>query len=406
MNLIQIIKNEIIEGYKQTKWLPLLTAYAALSGIIGPGFHYPLIHVPFIILIIFVAFRSSLKISISSLLLLLYLPINILVTQPDKAFYPWMRLALLAIVFIFLSPMLGGQAIGFYRQKILKATLIICVLLGLGSFVCYFIGVNYMFNQYDGSAIFDYQASTGVFGGLTFQSISLGMICGLGILYLMYSALQHEGKSKKGYYLLIAVLAMTILISASRSAFLSVIMGVLVMLYQVNKKGGKFIKVLMGIILVLMLTYPLWDSFASGMMEKTISGSELGTYGSRTQKWTARMTEFSSNPVFGIGFASVDKNIDDVGAGGVVEPGSSWLTILSMTGIIGFLLFVVTLLKPCNYLKRHVSPYNALLSGLLAFITTHMISEGYIFAGGSSLCFISWLIFGCCNDAMYLQERK
>lgn len=401
MNPIQILKKEITEGYKQTKWLPLLTAYAVLSSKIGPGIHYPLIHAVFFIFIIFVAFRGSLKISMSSLLLLLYLPINIIVTQPDGVFNSWMRLALFAIVYIFLSPMLGGQAIGIYRKKILKATLIICVLLGLGSFVCYFIGVNYM-HSYDGSAIFDYQGSVGGFGGLTIQSITLGMVCGMGILYLMYSALQHEGKDRKWYYLLISVLAITILFSASRSAFLSTIMGVLVMIYQVNKKGGHFIKFLMGTMLILMLTYPLWDGLVSGMIEKTTSGSELGTYGSRTQKWTARMTEFSSNPVTGIGFASVDKNIDDVGAGGVVEPGSSWLAILSMTGIIGFILFVIILWKPYNYLKKHPSPYNALLLGLMAFICTHMISEGYIFAGGNSCCSIAWLILGCTSDSEYL----
>ena len=157
----------------------------------------------------------------------------------------------------------------------------------------------------------------------------------------------------------------------------------------------------MGLFIVGLLTFPLWENFTAGLQKKNENNIELGMYGSRTDKWKARMTEFSSNPIIGIGYASVDSNLDDVGVGGAVEPGSSWLAILSMTGIIGLLLLVAIIRKPFIYLKAHPSPYNSLLLGLFVYVCVHMISEGYIFAGGSSLCFIAWLIFGCCSDATY-----
>jgi O-antigen ligase len=159
------------------------------------------------------------------------------------------------------------------------------------------------------------------------------------------------------------------------------------------------------ILFVGMLTYPLWDDFMAGIESKSSTQSELGAYGSRTEKWTARLIEFGSSPIVGIGYASVDSRLDDVGVGGVIEPGSSWLAILSMTGIIGFILVISILIKPLRYLKSHPTPYNALLLGLMAYVCTHMISEGYIFAGGSALCFIAWLIFGCCSDARYLDKK-
>lgn len=405
MKLVRFFINELAEGFKQSKWLPLLTAYAVLSSVIGPGFHFPLLHVPFILLGLLVAFRSKFKMEVSALLLLLYLPINIMVTQPDGVFKPWSRLALFAIVFVFASPLLKSQTIAIYRKKVLLGLLTICVVLGIGSFFCYFLGINYMSNQSTGDAILDYQGSAGGFGGLLVQSISLGMISGMGALYMFYRSIIQPQKSKKWYYVIIVVLILTALVSASRSALLASVMGMLVMLYQMNKKQGKFLRIIMGIVLVMMLTYPLWEGFASGMTQKTEAGAELGAYGSRTEKWMARISEISSNPVTGIGFAAVDGHLDIIGAGGVVEPGSSWLCILSMTGIIGFLLFCMILLKPFKYLKRHPSPYNALLLGLLAFVCMHMISEGYIFAGGSSLCFTAWLLFGCCYDADYLKDR-
>lgn len=405
MNPIRIIIYELVDGFRQTKWLPLLTAYAVLSSIIGPGIHYPMLHLPFIALGLIMVILNGVKIELIAALLLLYLPVNLAITEPDIVFNPWIRLALFSMVFIFVSPLLYGKYISEYRNKILCGILLICVILGLGSFFCYFLGINYMRSQVDGSAISDYTMSVGGFGGLLYHSISLGMVCGLGMLYLLYRALIQPQKDRRWYYIAIALLALTILLSASRTALLSAITGMLVMLYQSNKKKGKFLRVLILILLIGMFTYPLWEGFTAGIESKNVNQSELGVYGSRTDKWDARIAEFSSSPIYGIGFASVDSRLDVIGIGGVVEPGSSWLCILSMTGIIGLILVLLILIKPFRYLKSHPTPYNSLLLGLMVFICTHMISEGYIFAGGSSLCFLAWLIFGCCNDARYFDIK-
>lgn len=402
MSPIKSVIHEIGKDLSQSLWIPLLTVYAVLSSIIGPGIHIPLFHIPFIVIGLLFVLKGSLKIEITALLLILYLPINIVVTQPDDVFNSWQRLALFSVVFIFVSPLLKGQIISIYRKKLLLCMLVFCVLLGIGSFVCYFIGINYMGNQFDGSAINDYQGSAGGFGGLINQSIALGFISGMGIIYMLYHALFCMQKDRKWYYFAIALLLITILISASRAALISTLVGGIILLYQFNnKKKGLFIKVLMGFVLIVLFTYPIWSFFTTGLETKNESYAELGSFGSRSQKWAARIIEFTSSPIYGIGYASVDNNLDEVGIEGVVEPGSSWLAILSMTGIIGFILFIAILRKPFQYLKSHPTPFNALLMGLLAFICTHMISEGYIFAGGSSLCFIAWLIFGCCNDARY-----
>lgn len=403
MSFISVLKKEVVDGFKQSKWLPLITACAVLSAIIGPGLHIPLLHLLFVAIGLVLFFTKKTKFETSSLWLLLYLPINLLITNPDKIFSSWNRLGLFAVIFIFTSPILTGHYVGNFRKKLLMGILLICVILGIGSFACYFLGINYMPNQFDGSAINDFQGGSGGFGGLMFQSISLGMVSGMGMLYLFYRLLLQQKKDKIWYYIAIVIIALTILISSSRAALLSAMAGMLMMIYQKNKRNGRFIQVIMGLLLVGILTSPLWENFTVGFESKSLTNAELGAYGSRTEKWTARITEFSSSPIVGIGYASVDKRLDEVGVGGVVEPGSSWLCILSMAGIIGFILVVIILIKPFKYLKSHPTPYNTLLLGLLVFICTHMISEGYIFAGGSSLCFIAWLIVGCCSDAKYLS---
>lgn len=404
MSPVRILLYEIKEVIKQSKWLPLITAYAVLSGIIGPGIHYPLLHLPFLAIGVLFALKISLKLELAAILLLLYLLVNVAITRPPAVFNSWTRLALFASVFLFASPLLRSQYIGVYRRKILIGILGFCVVLGIGSFFCYFLGINYMHSQ-GGDMISDYQTSYGGFGGLLVQSISLGMVSGLGMLYLLYRALKQPKNERKWYFVAIVVLSLTVLLSASRTALLSAITGMLVMVYQSNKKNGKFLQVLIVILFVGMLTYPLWEDFTTGIESKNSTQMELGAYGSRTEKWTARMTEFASSPIVGIGYASVNPSLDIVGVGGVIEPGSSWLAILSMTGIIGFILVIMILIKPFQYLRTHPTPYNSLLLGLMVYICTHMISEGYIFAGGSALCFMAWLIFGCCNDARYFEMK-
>ena len=184
MNLIIIVWNEIVYGFNESKWLPLLTAYAVLSSIIGPGLHYPMFHLPFLALGFLLSMKNISGFGVAPLLLLLYLPFNVAVTQPDPVFNSWVRLALFSAVFVFLSPLLKGKSLGSFRKRILLGILLICVFLGLGSFVCYFLGVNYMRNTAVGDVISDYAETAGGFGGLMNQSISLGFVCGLGMLYL------------------------------------------------------------------------------------------------------------------------------------------------------------------------------------------------------------------------------
>lgn len=402
MSFISVFKKEVVDGFKQSKWLPLITACAVLSAIIGPGLHIPLLHLLFIAIGLFLFFTKKTKIEKSALWLLLYLPINLLITNPDKIFSSWTRLGLFTVVFIFAAPLLTGKYVGIYRKKLLMGILLICVLLGLVSFACYFMGINYMGNV-QGDIIYEYKSEVGGFGGVFFQSIILGMVCGMGILYLIYRLENVSKNNRKWFYVAIAILAITVLISSSRSALLATLAGVLIMVFHYGAKHGRAIKILMNIVLVALLTIPIWQGFTEGIEQKMAGGTELGEYGSRTSKWNARITEFASSPVVGIGYASVNPRLDDVGAGGVVEPGSSWLAILSMTGIIGLVLSIIIFVHPISFLKSHPSPYHNLLLGLLAFIATHMFAEGYIFAGGSSLCFIAWLIVGCCCDAKYLS---
>ena len=84
---------------------------------------------------------------------------------------------------------------------------------------------------------------------------------------------------------------------------------------------------------------------------------------------------------------------------GTTETGSSWLALLSMTGLIGFSIFcsiffpIVRLLKT-KALKTRTSGEAALLLPLVAIFFTTMFTEGYVLAGGSFFCYFFWLLLG------------
>ena len=110
---------------------------------------------------------------------------------------------------------------------------------------------------------------------------------------------------------------------------------------------------------------------------------------SRTALWNARMEEFKSSPIWGIGFGVT--GIGEEATTGRAETGSGWLTVLSQTGIVGLilaLLIVKRAILPLRLLRNNSRM--ALYSALLAFLCLHTMFEAYLF----SLVGISCFVFG------------
>lgn len=154
------------------------------------------------------------------------------------------------------------------------------------------------------------------------------------------------------------------------------------------------------ITILILITFPLWQSATTALQnkQKMHVGEEL--FDSRAKKFEARIDEFSSSPIWGVGFAGINPHGKDKfnKMTGSIEPGSSWLAVLSMTGFVGFLLFSTLYYKSAKISIDNQTPY---LVGLLGFYCVHMIAEGYLFAGGNPNCFLLWLIMGVAVDKKY-----
>ena len=329
----------------------------------------------------------------------LYLILNLLINNPPAIFNAWMRLALFFILLLCISSVLKSDYLTENRYNILIVVLWVSSMLSVASFFCRFLGINYMFG---GGQSYN---SAGTFAGLFLQSMMLGPIAGVSTVFMSYQAYNSRKKKTSVCYILAALACLSaVFFSASRSSLLCSVAGILVMLMKVSKQKGTFIKIIFIVALVAVLTFPLWRGVTADVMAKQSANIEMGgMLASRDVKWSARIHEFEHSPLFGIGFAAVDPSLDDVGTGGVIEPGSSWLAVLSMTGIVGCLFFIIIIVSGFWACSKKKNNENALLSGLLTLFSIHMLAEGYVFAGGGFLCFLLWITISCCYDRKYAK---
>ena len=379
-------------------FFPLLVSFLIVVTVFGEGpswFSY-LIYLGYFGGLLYVLFQG-IHFDIWALLFVLYLPLNIVFTNPDPVFRPWERLIAFVLMFVFCFYPLESINVTVFRNKVLKCLLFFCIIISVISFFCYFLNINLFEDRYYGGYLSDFKEHAGHFSGITKHSMLLGPISGLSIIYLLDSFL----KNKRLITILLLVLCFASLIfSASRAAIISTLSGVtlsFIFSKQITKQGA--ISILL-IILVLFFSF-IFSPYISDVVSKH-DNVELGRFDTRTEKVAARISEFNTDPLIGYGFMAIDPNNDEFDPlTGTIEPGSSWLAILSMTGILGLFLFLILFVK-C--LKNSKKSSSFIYFALIIFFSVHMIVEGYVFSSGNVLSCLLWLTLGCCYSDTIVES--
>lgn len=238
---------------------------------------------------------------------------------------------------------------------------------------------------------------TGFFG----HSMILGPMAAIAMLVNIHRAYSITKKKLRWGYLALSALSLVTCVAAgSRSALLAGIAGGLFYYYKINQgKMTRFIKVIMVITAIGIFSFPLWESYTERLMDKMAYAEQKGdVLVTRAKMWQTRLKEFNSSPVYGVGFAAVDtsinKKLDETE--GRIEPGSSWLAVLSMVGLFGFVPFILIIAGYLKFVfKDKTNPTNsAFVGGLLILFIVHMMAEGYVLSAGSGLFFYFWLVLG------------
>ncbi|MCD8270162.1 MAG: O-antigen ligase family protein [Parabacteroides sp.] len=254
------------------------------------------------------------------------------------------------------------------------------------------------------------------FSGLTSQSILLSPLAGIGVLYSLYRFHLSETRVehyKESAYLCICFLVL--LLSGSRGALAATIVGGAFFYIRLYRHHiGALLQFGLFILLLAVSTSSLWWPYTERLRQKTESSRDNGgTVSSREGLWQDRIDEFTAFPIFGVGFASY--NLDYIQSEhsinrqtGTVEPGSSWLFLLSSLGLYGFLSFLLPFAYTVYilYKDKDIGLNGGLLCSIMILFSVHMLVEGYIVSSGAYLCFLLWLSLSECEQIVRQTNKK
>lgn len=306
----------------------------------------------------------------------------------------------MCFVLLVISPIIQNDNFRKLRNSSFLYMCFFSLLISLVSFIFYFLGINF-FNG-DEERLADYLNHGGWFAGLTRHSMLLGPVSGIASVSMFALFL----KTKKYIYIVFFLLCLSsVLFSASRGALYSVIVAIVVMVIQASKSISVFFKRFAFLFtLSFFLFFAFSDTLLSGIMHKyeVRDVDQEGVFASRQVRMEHRVDEFLANPFVGIGFSSLDLKYEgEYSDTGVVEPGSSWLAILSMTGLFGFFFVFLIFFKSFKYTYNENSLESTAKIGVLSMFVIHMLIEGYFYAAGSPLFFMVWLTLGASIDNKY-----
>lgn len=238
------------------------------------------------------------------------------------------------------------------------------------------------------------------FSSFTNQCMLLGQIVGLGICIALARAI--HGRSWR-WGLLAVVGIIPLLASGSRVAALATAAAGCFLLTRHKPMFGG----LCGLLL-LLAGYSFINQVESGPSDQTSSSitgalARKGTNNSRADLWQSRIEEFKSSPLVGIGIGMGAGSGASIEAGGDIriEPGSSYLAVLAMTGVVGFVSFFTALgilLYGFVSARRKVGLHRDILIVVAIFLAVIGVAEGWVLAFGSPLCFLFWLWLGNAGD--------
>lgn len=331
---------------------------------------------------------SKVKPELIFVLLFLSMLASIVFNEVPTIYQPYARFLSFILIISLFSPFIRSRYLDHFRLQFLEYALKLIILLIVVSFVLMITGVVQLSYPYN---------------GITVHSMILGPLAAISVLICLY---RITIKKQRDLYLFIFIIIafIMVLVSSSRGTLLSLIVSSLFLLYRFNLQLTKkrFTPIIL-ILAIFLFSYPFWSPFIEGVQTKMTNNIKRGGYfSSRESIWLDRLDEFNSSPIFGIGFSNMKRDIFFSNDKSNIELGSSYLGVLSMTGIIGFLSLLLILFKYVykTIINKHSTTF--LLSSILIFLLIHMIFEGYIFGSGNSLMLLFWLLIG--DSAIILEK--
>lgn len=346
--------------------------------------------------------------------------VGVLLGNPNRAFQSWQRVVYLCMGFSLLSPIIENQRIDMLRQHIWWCACAFVVIACLVSFL--FLLKESWWNGVVTSGCFP--------GGLGLSHFS-AMAAILGINIVMGYRLNLWMSLIT--YIYVALCIALLFAGGSRMGLLSLVIAIgALSIYYKNKGVVIFLSVIGGVAIVFLIYPELWYNLAHIIYLKFEGGVDHGSLTwSRDSLWAARWQEFMESPFYGVGLGSVRyfaypwNNPEEILSHGHIEPGSSWLGVLSQTGIVGLFLLVIPMISIwahvlrvfasnyadsvavtltgnlCSRIKIILKSVDSLQLQVAVFIICliQSLTEGFILAPGSFHFTMFWVLLSRMKSA-------
>jgi hypothetical protein len=372
----------------------LRNSVLAVWSIIPSSFWLPATYGVLILTVLYCLSKDYFNLILPGLLIAVAcLPGSALASYPGQSLAKW---AGWTIILLAVGPVMAGPHAKRMREAAWKTLQLSVVWIGLLSAAWFFLRLPVL--------------GRGKFCGVMMHSMLIGPIAGLGLIIALDQAIRRCSALWSAYTIACAVPCIA---AGSRSALLGTAVGILTLVMVRKRMSGLICIGIMALVFAHLFKDTSLDAYLDRkgyLSEMFETVSEKGTQNTRQDLWKARWSEFQEQPLVGLGVGMGEGQGVAVSAKEKVnvEPGSSYLALLSMTGLAGtmaFVFLIAWLASRFNDIARFL-PRNqlGLLMGIGAFLMVHGMAEGWILAVGSPLCFIFWLWVGRLADTA--EEMK
>lgn len=375
----------------------LLLCMCAVSAFLGGPIFYGLLVIYSLYNVLITKGERSHHIFTVFFLIIVLASTLINLNQTEVIFKPEQRVIMLVFVLIAFSPIITNRYIYRYRKYIFISLLVGMSITSLISSIMGLMGKGYI-DKY-------------LVGWYDFPN-SLGYAQGLTIIAL--SSITTIVPQKVKYLCIIGILITIIAIpkTGTRTAFYSIPIVLLGYIYLKSTNTTHLLKLLFLLIIstFIFLTFVKLDT---SIINKKNELQELQG-SSRDALWKARIKEFKQSPIIGIGTFRADLRYSIVNKNGNVEAGNSFLMMLSMNGLLGFinfcLLYLSILIPFFKYIikkrKYGLSHFEVMLSLVIIYNFISMQQMGLLLNIGLYFTGINWLTLALAYKFRQFNFRK
>ncbi|MCM1070748.1 MAG: O-antigen ligase family protein [Bacteroides sp.] len=323
--------------------------------------------------------------------------LSLIVMRPVPLGTCWMRFAGFVVGLAALSPLAVTPLLNEFRRGAWNGLFAACVLITLTSFamLCYAVAT---------SSTAEYHHFG--FRGIMKLGMALSPVAALSAILSLHKMLTSGcscGARAVAWAIVCVISVITAVAAGSRIAVAGLVCAAAILMVVAWRKGSRQKVVLalsmMAAVGLVSVCVPAVRESVS--MKNALSVEAGSPFSSRIDRWTGRLAEFESAPLTGIGFSAqtvFNSEFDDpesVLAGSSTEPGSSWLSLLAHTGLIGTIAFIAFWGAVLKHSAKHPRPF---LLAVLSFLVINGICEGWLLFSGALMFPFFWILTSILND--------